>query len=153
VIAGTDAHAKNYSLLLSGPQVRLAPIYDVHSVLPYLAGEVRGLEPGQVSVHRAQLAMRIGSKYGINDVERQDWHQLADEVGMERETVLTIVSDLAAQVPAAFARVAADERAAGLLDPAQLDFADQLASLVAKRARECTNVLGGRPAFGSSRGR
>jgi|JI10StandDraft_1071094.scaffolds.fasta_scaffold83440_2 serine/threonine-protein kinase HipA len=153
VIAGTDAHAKNYSLLLSGPQVRLAPIYDVHSVLPYLAGEVRGLEPGQVSVHRAQLAMRIGSKYGINDVERQDWHQLADEVGMERETVLTIVSDLAAQVPAAFARVAADERAAGLLDPAQFDFADQLASLVAKRARECTNVLGGRPAFGSSRGR
>lgn len=25
LIMGTDAHAKNYSLLLSGPQVRLAP--------------------------------------------------------------------------------------------------------------------------------
>ncbi|HEY0691385.1 MAG TPA: HipA domain-containing protein [Kribbella sp.] len=35
VIAGTDAHAKNYSLLLLGNQVRLAPFYDVASALPY----------------------------------------------------------------------------------------------------------------------
>lgn len=35
IIAGTDAHAKNYSLLLAGPQVRLAPLYDVASALPY----------------------------------------------------------------------------------------------------------------------
>jgi len=35
LIAGIDAHAKNYSLLLSGPQVRLAPLYDVASILPY----------------------------------------------------------------------------------------------------------------------
>ncbi len=34
VIGGTDAHAKNYSLLLSGSQVRLAPMYDVASALP-----------------------------------------------------------------------------------------------------------------------
>lgn len=148
VIAGTDAHAKNYSLLLSGPQVRLAPIYDVHSVLPYLTGEVRGLEPGRVSVHKAQLAMRIGSKYGINEIDREDWRQLADDVGMEREAVLAIVADVAARVPAAFAHAAADERAAGLLDAAQLDFADELAGLVAKRARKCANVLEGRVAFG-----
>lgn len=35
LIAGTDAHAKNYSLLLSGPDVRLAPLYDIASILPY----------------------------------------------------------------------------------------------------------------------
>src|SRR4051794_8303644 len=28
LIAGTDAHAKNYSLLLAGDQVRLVPLYD-----------------------------------------------------------------------------------------------------------------------------
>lgn len=28
VIAGPDAHAKNFSLLLSGEHVRLAPLYD-----------------------------------------------------------------------------------------------------------------------------
>jgi serine/threonine-protein kinase HipA len=31
LICGTDAHAKNYSLLLAGRQVRLAPLYDVAS--------------------------------------------------------------------------------------------------------------------------
>jgi serine/threonine-protein kinase HipA len=35
LIAGTDAHAKNYSLLLAEDQVRLAPLYDVASSLPY----------------------------------------------------------------------------------------------------------------------
>jgi serine/threonine-protein kinase HipA len=35
LIAGTDAHAKNYSLLLAGGQVRLAPLYDIASALPY----------------------------------------------------------------------------------------------------------------------
>lgn len=36
LIGGTDAHAKNYSLLhASGGRVRLAPLYDLASVLPY----------------------------------------------------------------------------------------------------------------------
>jgi serine/threonine-protein kinase HipA len=29
LIAGTDAHAKNYSLLLAGHRIRLAALYDV----------------------------------------------------------------------------------------------------------------------------
>lgn len=36
LIAGTDAHAKNFSLLLSAPHVRLAPLYDVASILPMM---------------------------------------------------------------------------------------------------------------------
>jgi HipA-like C-terminal domain len=35
LIAGTDAHAKNYSLLLSRGEARLAPLYDIASALPY----------------------------------------------------------------------------------------------------------------------
>ena len=38
LMGGTDAHAKNFSLLLSGPQVRLAPLYDLVSAFPYVAG-------------------------------------------------------------------------------------------------------------------
>jgi len=34
LIAGTDAHAKNYSLLLAADQVRLAPLCDIVSALP-----------------------------------------------------------------------------------------------------------------------
>jgi serine/threonine protein kinase HipA of HipAB toxin-antitoxin module len=42
IIGSTDAHAKNYSVLLSGLQVRLASLYDVASTLPYDDMYVRG---------------------------------------------------------------------------------------------------------------
>ena len=31
---GVDGHAKNFSILLSGAQVRLAPLYDLGSMAP-----------------------------------------------------------------------------------------------------------------------
>ncbi|WP_295696556.1 HipA domain-containing protein [Lapillicoccus sp.] len=36
LVGGSDAHAKNYSLLLRGPRVALAPLYDSASYAPYL---------------------------------------------------------------------------------------------------------------------
>lgn len=150
VIAGTDAHAKNYSLLLSGPQVRLAPMYDVHSVLPYLVAERRGVPPGRVSVHTAQLAMRIGTQYGIDRVTRADWLALAEDVGMEHDRVLSLVDEIAVRAPEAFAQVAGEERASGVLDQAQLAFADELADLVERRAKACVTVLAGHPVHGDT---
>ena len=45
LIGGTDAHAKNVSLLIAGRgQVRLAPCYDLISILPY-ARELRKPSP------------------------------------------------------------------------------------------------------------
>ena len=55
LIAGTDAHAKNYSLLLAGAQVRLAPLYDVASALPY----------PDLHVRRLRFAMKIGGDYRV----------------------------------------------------------------------------------------
>jgi serine/threonine-protein kinase HipA len=54
LIAGTDAHAKNYSLLLSGGEVRLAPLYDIASALPYGTDE-----------HKLRFAMKIGGDYRV----------------------------------------------------------------------------------------
>ena len=54
LIAGTDAHAKNYSLLLAGGQVRLAPLYDIASALPYGTHE-----------RKLRFAMKIGGDYGV----------------------------------------------------------------------------------------
>jgi serine/threonine-protein kinase HipA len=35
MIAGADAHAKDYSLLITGgPRVRVAPLYDLAGILP-----------------------------------------------------------------------------------------------------------------------
>lgn len=60
IIGGTDAHAKNYSLLLDGEGVLLAPLYDVASILP-----CRGFAP------KAKLAMKIGSEYCLGSRQPQ----------------------------------------------------------------------------------
>jgi serine/threonine-protein kinase HipA len=56
VIGGTDAHAKNYSLLLSPGSVRLAPLYDLISVLPYAH---------RLHHRHAKLAMRIDREHHL----------------------------------------------------------------------------------------
>ena len=62
IIAGPDAHAKNYSLLLAGQDVRLAPLYDISSALPY-----------KVIPHKKiQLAMKFGTDYFL-DVRPSTW--------------------------------------------------------------------------------
>jgi len=47
-------HAKNYSLLLAADQVRLAPLYDIASALPYGAHE-----------RKLRFAMKIGADYQV----------------------------------------------------------------------------------------
>ena len=54
-MGGTDGHAKNYSLLLAGDQVRLAPLYDIASALPYGTHE-----------KKLRLAMKIGDDYRVH---------------------------------------------------------------------------------------
>lgn len=53
IIGGTDAHAKNYSLLLSGSDIRLAPLYDIASALPYF------------HERELKLAMKLGGDYRL----------------------------------------------------------------------------------------
>lgn len=61
LVCGTDAHARNYSLLLQGDNVRLAPLYDLNSYLAF--GEVHGLE----------LSMSIADKYEAASIGAHDW--------------------------------------------------------------------------------
>jgi serine/threonine-protein kinase HipA len=56
LIAGTDAHAKNFSLLLGGRRVRLAPLYDVASILPY----------DEFDLRKVKLVMKIGGEYKLS---------------------------------------------------------------------------------------
>jgi serine/threonine-protein kinase HipA len=75
LIAGTDAHAKNYSLLLgSGGGVRLAPIYDLASIHPYRA-------PG---LRRVKLAMKIGGEYRLSNIGLRHWQRFAIELRLAR---------------------------------------------------------------------
>lgn len=74
LIAGTDAHAKNFSLLIApGSQVRLAPLYDLASVLPY---------PQRIDPRKAKLAMKIGSTYRLREIRRNHWEACARDLRM-----------------------------------------------------------------------
>ena len=90
LLGGTDAHAKNYALLLSGAQVRLAPLYDLASALPY---------PG-VHEDKLKLAMRVGGRYQASRLTADHWRAAAAQLDLAGEAVVARVAALAASLPA-----------------------------------------------------
>ena len=144
VLAGTDAHAKNYGLLLAGREVRLAPLYDVNSALPYLTMERRGVPRGQVSRARARLAMSVGGRTGIDEVDGQAWTDLATSCRLDPQRVVAEVAGVAEGLPSIFSDVVGSENAGGEVDDAQRRFSERLAAAVALRASLCVNALAGR---------
>lgn len=92
VIGAPDAHARNYSVILDGESVRLAPLYDVSTELAYTKG---------ADVTRS-MAMSIGGTYDQAEVSTEQWKRLAEDLELDEQTVLDRVSELAEGVPAAF---------------------------------------------------
>jgi serine/threonine-protein kinase HipA len=94
----TDAHAKNFSIMIRGNGASLAPLYDV------MCGEVWG----HVT---KQLAQKIAGKSRGDDLEGRDWQRFGRACGLNPKQVLDRVSTLArsalAQAEAAAAEVAA----------------------------------------------
>jgi serine/threonine-protein kinase HipA len=125
LIAGTDAHAKNYSLLLSGGDVRLAPLYDIASALPYDKHE-----------RELKFAMKIGGDYRVYP-HRNTWDQAAADLGLSTDAVLERVVRLAHVAPDAFADAANEPDVVALDRP----LPRRLVDLVADRARRCLAIL------------
>lgn len=134
LIAGTDAHAKNYGLLMSGRQVRLAPLYDVASILPYVGDR---LPDGQL-IHKRELrsAMRVGTEYNLWP-PRNTWPRAAQDLGLRPDALVERVRVLAEAAPATFS-AAASEPAIRKLDSPVIA---KLIEGVAERSAECLNVL------------
>ncbi len=107
VIGGTDAHAKNYSLLLAAKkQVRLAPLYDLSSYLPYM-GKDKGVK----------LAMKIGGHYAMDEVTPRHWQLFAETAAFAPERALVHVRDLLARLPGEALGLLHDCRREGLAAP------------------------------------
>jgi len=76
-LAAPDAHAKNYSLILDGSDVHLAPLYDVISFLPYAQRDLRVVPIGSLAsadneIETVQLAdcgsQQLSSPEAVNGV-------------------------------------------------------------------------------------
>ncbi len=128
LIAGTDAHAKNYSFLLAGNQIRLAPLYDIASVLPYYDS----------NGYKVKLAMKAGEDYKLRRTDRRSaWEHVADELKLNQTRFIARAFDLAERTPDAIA-VAAGESELGSLPT---DLPERLVELVSDRGERCQAVL------------
>ena len=127
IVAGSDAHAKNYSLLLAGREVRLAPLYDITSGLPYWRDRKLG------------MAMKLDDGYAMFAC-RDPWLAAAGRLGMDPDELHERVLDLCDRAPQAFSEASADPTlvALGGLLPARLT------RDVANRAKWARKLLGAR---------
>lgn len=128
LIAGTDAHAKNYSFLLAGNQIRLAPLYDITSGLPY----------DDSDGYKVKLAMKAGDDYKLNRTDRRSaWEHAADELKLDRARLIERAIDLAERTPQAIADAATE----GDISELSTDLPGLLVALVSERSERCRAVL------------
>lgn len=124
LIAGTDGHAKNYALLLGAEgAVRLAPFYDLASILPYR----------KVNLDKATLAMKIGGEYRLRDISLRNWQRLAADVHADRDALIDRIRAMAAGFPDLVATIQTQVEGQGLSHPTISALAQRLKS----RARLC----------------
>ena len=108
LIGGTDAHAKNYSLLIGAQgNVRLAPLYDISSALPY----------AHLQQRKIKMAMKIGSHYRWWDVRLADWEATADGMTLDPQKALSGLFDMATQLPGIARALLAELQAEGMRHP------------------------------------
>lgn len=127
LIAGTDAHAKNYSLLIGAEgRARLAPLYDIASILPY-----------DFDLQRVRLAMRIGGEYRLRDIGLRQWQKLAADLRLNAEEVVARIQAIAAMLPDHLSAVRQAIKAEGLNHP----LIDRLSDALVERARRSSAAL------------
>lgn len=94
LLAATDAHAKNFSLLYSRGEerfsMRLGPLYDIASAWPY---------PNRIPVQKMKLAMRIGRHYRWRAIHARHFEELARACRYSPDALLATLGDLAARLP------------------------------------------------------
>lgn len=127
LILGTDAHAKNHSLVLRGQRVQMAPLYDMASLAPH-----------HEHPPKAKLAQKIGGTYVAGRIGERHWIRFAEEAGIDPDETLQRVRELAERVPDVLRETAMgldltdDERAA----------ATRLVEAIASWTMRCRTEIG-----------
>ncbi|MGV8911721.1 MAG: type II toxin-antitoxin system HipA family toxin [Rhodoglobus sp.] len=119
LIGAPDAHAKNYSLLVRGSAVALAPLYDIATITPY----------DSFTPNTARIAQAVDGKYRLADIDAQSWHAQATAVGLDGAKFVDDVRALASRAADAVASLCASPEVQAIDAP----FAAELSSALQER--------------------
>ncbi|SKA30827.1 serine/threonine-protein kinase HipA [Enhydrobacter aerosaccus] len=127
LIGGTDAHAKNYSMLIGAEgYARLAPLYDVATALPY-----------DFDRKKLKLAMSIGGEYRLDAIGWRKWAKFCDQVRLPKEEVHARLTSLADALREHLPAVIEESVRAGLDRKALRT----ISTALKRRADECAREL------------
>ena len=130
VIAGTDAHPRNYSVLIRPRgDVSLAPLYDLSSAL---------LLTSRTPTAELPFAMSVAGRRTLGEIDRAAWEAQAREVRLNPVRVISEIHDLLEQIVDGVSTVAA----AGVERGVDEKFAARFASRIRSRATRCAKELG-----------
>jgi len=106
LVLGTDAHAKNFSVVhLPGRRMYLAPMYDALSFVPYDDEHER---------RRLRMAMKIGGYYKCSEIQLRHWERQAKLMQMDPDEMIARLVSLTGKIPDALSDVVKGARAGGL---------------------------------------
>jgi serine/threonine-protein kinase HipA len=128
VILGTDAHGKNYSLLIEHGRFRLAPLYDINSVLPY----------ERIVLNTKKIAMAVGGENKWRSIGLGHWQKAARETGFPADEMVETVRDLLLRAPDEALAVRNECRKGGL----KTGVLTKLSDGIAKRCGAITKTYG-----------
>lgn len=134
IIGGTDAHAKNYSMLLGARgEARLAPLYDISSILPHLGeGEI------EANMRDIKLAMKVDKVYPVNEVMPRHWERCASAAKVGAEFTMEAIRRQLAAMPDIASDCAARLRGEGIVH----EIVDRLVDTISARSRGLSRVYG-----------
>jgi serine/threonine-protein kinase HipA len=128
VIGGTDAHGKNFSVFLGNRgSVRLAPLYDVASILPYDFDE-----------RKLRMPMKVGTHYELDGILPRHWEMTAKASSYSGDAAVGHVRRLISILPDLASELATKCRDDGLTHPV----VDKLANSIATRAAALQQFYG-----------
>jgi serine/threonine-protein kinase HipA len=112
-------------VLLNGGGVRLAPLYDIASTLPY----------DDFHAPKVRVAMKVGGYYKIASIGRGAWRRFATDAGLDPDQLIERAWDLCERAPSAFTT------AVDVLDDRTDPMAVRLLERVTTRADACRAML------------
>jgi serine/threonine-protein kinase HipA len=113
-----------------GPLVRLAPLYDVASILPY----------DEFDMQKLKLAMKVGGEYKLSLIGLRQWQKFARETRLDADELIARLGSMAKQLP----DEADDARKRAQAEGLDKAIIDRLATRLIERAGECERVLAGK---------